>query len=309
MWKRIASISLTLVAVFSFVACAGAGLPASQEAVDATIEAMEDLGTYRFDLNTNLTVSGESDGDTFQMTLETIASGASDTVNIQMGMEMAMSADSPGQDQTENEISIEMYLIDGVMYMRLDSPEEGQSPWMKSEAPEQYTQTLTQIDSQRELLDTAQVTVVGSEEVGGVDCYILEFTPDLAQLWQWVAQQIGLAAAGDAPAIPEDSMADVFRSVSVKQWVAKDSYLLVRAVTELSLALTPELMGAPEEVGKATMDITMDLLLRDHNRPVSIVLPPEAEEAEETFFMFGFGALAGATFSTTEVRAELREPE
>jgi len=40
-------------------------------------------------------------------------------------------------------------------------------------------------------------------------------------------------------------------------------------------------MGFPEEEGVLRMDIAMSLLAYNYNQPVSIVLPPEAEEAIE----------------------------
>jgi len=40
-------------------------------------------------------------------------------------------------------------------------------------------------------------------------------------------------------------------------------------------------MGFPGEEGVMTMDIVIDLLVYDYNQPVSIELPPEAEEAIE----------------------------
>jgi len=45
------------------------------------------------------------------------------------------------------------------------------------------------------------------------------------------------------------------------------------------MELTPEAMGFPEEEGEMTMNITMTLLAYDYNKPISIELPPEAEEA------------------------------
>ena len=49
----------------------------------------------------------------------------------------------------------------------------------------------------------------------------------------------------------------------------------------MTVELTPEALGSPEEEGRITMDIVMILLTNDYNQPVSIVLPPEAEEAIE----------------------------
>jgi hypothetical protein len=48
------------------------------------------------------------------------------------------------------------------------------------------------------------------------------------------------------------------------------------------MEFTSEQAGAPAgDFGKMTMEINMDMNLYDHNIPVSIILPAEAENAEE----------------------------
>jgi hypothetical protein len=56
---------------------------------------------------------------------------------------------------------------------------------------------------------------------------------------------------------------------------------LTKAEIDMAMEFTPEDMGFPEEEGIMTMDIAMSFLGYDYNQPVSIVLPPEAEEAVE----------------------------
>ncbi len=73
----------------------------------------------------------------------------------------------------------------------------------------------------------------------------------------------------------------MFRSFSVKQWIAKDTYFLAKAEIDIAVELIPEALGFPEEEGGMIMDIPMNLLSHSYNQPVSIVLPPEAEEAIE----------------------------
>ena len=83
------------------------------------------------------------------------------------------------------------------------------------------------------------------------------------------------------PDVAEEFLQEMFQSFSVKQWVAKDTHLLVKAEIDVTLELTPEAMGLREEEGILTMDIATTSLLHSYNQPVSIVLPKEAEEAVE----------------------------
>ncbi len=221
-------------------------------------------------------IAGEAEGEAVEMTMVMDGSGTLDLDNKQMRMDMTMSMAMPG---IEMEMGMEMYVIGDMMYMLGEIP--GMEPtWTKSEMPEEYWEEMSQVEPQIELLEVAQVEVIGSERVGGIDCYVLEVTPDLEQLWQLFMQQVEMAG-GEAPAFTEELLEEMFRNFSVKQWVAKDTYFLTKAEIDMAMELTPEAMGFPEEEGVITMDIAMNLLAYNYNQPVSIVLPPEAEEAVE----------------------------
>jgi hypothetical protein len=281
MWKRILTISLVVAIVLSLAACTKEaedeiGLPSPQEIVSGVIENLDDIKTYQFDLDMTMDMASEADGEAFEMTMVMDGSGTLDLDNKQMGMDMTMNMAVTGED--EMEVAMEMYLIGDMMYMMLDVPEM-EAMWMKSEMPEGYWEDMSQVEPQIELLEVAQVEVIGSERVGGTDCYVLQLTPDIEQLWQIVMQQAEMA--GEMPDVNEEFFEEMFRSFSVKQWIAKDTNFLTKVEIDMAVELTPEAMGSPEEEGILTMDIAMVLLVHDYNQPVSIVLPPEAEEAVE----------------------------
>jgi len=165
--------------------------------------------------------------------------------------------------------------------MMMDVPEMGPM-WMKLEMPEGYWGEMSQVESQIELLEVAQVKVIGSETIEGIDCYVLQLTPDMKQLWQLAMQQPKLPGE-EVPDVAEEFLQEMFRSVSVKQWISKDTYFLIKAEIDMvfvSTELTAEAMGLQEGVSLPTY-ISIVLLSYNYNQPVSIVLPPEAEEAIE----------------------------
>jgi len=272
MWTKILTVSLALVMVLSLAACAKE--PSAQEIVDGVIESLDDIRTYQFDMDMTLNIAGEAEGEVFEGTMAIDSSGASDFENRQMRMDVTINVAVPGEDEIE--MAMEMYLIGDMMYTMMEIPEMGPM-WMKSEMPEEYWEEMSQVEPQMELLEVAQVEVIGSERVGGIDCYVLEVSPDLEQLWQIVMQQAEMV--GVMPDVTEEFLQEIFRSFSVKQWVAKDTYFMTKAEIDMAVELTPEAMGFPEEEGILTMDIAMVLLAYDYNQPVSIELPPEAEEA------------------------------
>jgi len=281
MWKKIVAMSLVLVVVLSFTACAEevaeeVGLPSAQEIVDGVFEALDDIRTYQFDMDMTMDMSGEAEGEAFEMTTVMDSSGALDLDSREMMMDMTMDMALPGEGEIE--AVMEMYFIGDVLYMLIEIP--GIDPtWMKAEMPEEYWEQMGQAESQIELLKTAQVKVIGSETINGIDCYVFQLTPDMEQLWQLAMQQAELTVTLEELAVAEEFLQEMFRSFSVKQWVAKDTYFLTKAEIDMAIELTPEALGYPEEEGIMTMDIAMDLLAYNYNQPVSIVLPPEAEEA------------------------------
>ncbi len=250
---------------------AEAELPSAQEIVDGIIASFNNIRTYQYDMDETINMTVEVEGEVSESTFALGGSGTVDFENRQMRMEHTIES-IPKTGQPELVWGGEQYFIDGMLYTKPKIP--GEEPmWMKEEAPEEWweTQQMELVDSQIELLGAAQVEVIGSESVGGIDCYVLEVTPDLEQLWQLFNYLI----FQEAPDVTEEYLQEVFRSFSVKQWVAKDTYFLMKAEIDISTEFPP---GEP---GPSTIDIAMVLLAYNYNQPVSIVLPPEAEEASE----------------------------
>jgi len=280
MWKKILPMGLVLVVVFSFAACVGE--PSAQEIVDGVIESLDEIRTYQFNMDMTGGIAAEAEGEAYEATMVMDLDGVLDLENRQMKMDMTVNVEGlPGLGEDKTETGIETYLVSDMIYMMMDVPEMGPM-WMKLEMPEGYWGEMSQIESQIELLEVAQVKVIGSETIEGTDCYVLQLTPDMEQLWQLAMQQPKLPGE-EVPDVAEEFLQEMFRSVSVKQWIAKDTYFLIKAEIDMvfvSTELTAEAMGLQEGVSLPTY-ISIVLLSYNYNQPVSIVLPPEAEEAIE----------------------------
>lgn len=273
------AISLLLVVVLSFTACGEAGLLSAQEIIDGVIEAQDEIRAYEFEMNMTMDMAGEAEGEALERTVTMESSGTLDLENVQMRADLTINVVEPEEDEIE--MGVEMYIIDGMMYAMLEAP--GEEPtWMKEEVPTERWEILKGIsglETYKELLETAQVKVIGSEKVKGVDCYVLQLTPEMAQLWQTAMGQGGVGGEGILLSIPKELLGEVIRSFSVKQWVAKDTYFLMKAEIDIAVESTSELMGYPGEKEEMSMDITISFLAYNYNQPVTIVVPPEAVEA------------------------------
>ena len=285
MWKRIFTIPLVLIMVLSFTACTNgtgeaeerAASPSAQEIVSYAVDSLDDIKTSQFEMNMTMAMAGEAEGETFEATMVMDSNGTLDLENGRMGMDITMNVATPGEDKIE--MAVATYLLDDFVYMMMDLPEVGPM-WMKLEMPEVAWEEMNQVESQIGLLEASQVKIIGSETIDGIDCYVLQLTPDMEQLWQVVMQQAEVAGE-EIVDIQRDFLEEVFRSSSVKQWIAKDTYFLTKAQIDMVAELTPEALGSPQEEGLVTMEIALDLLFYNYNQSVSIVLPPEAVEAIE----------------------------
>lgn len=281
-WK-ILTMSLVLVMVLPFTACGeGTESPLAQEIVDGATQALDDIRAYEFEMDTTLDMAGEAEGEAFEITMGIVSSGALDLDNRQIGLNMAVNVAMPEED--EMEMTVEAYLIDNMGYSMMDAP--GTDPtWEKEEVSEaeweEVIEALMLARPQVELLESAEVEVIGSEKVKGVDCYVLRVTLDMVQLWETVRQQATLGFGEEIgwPELTEEILDKSSYSFSVKQWIAKDTYFLTKVEIAMAIELTAEAMEVEE--GEMSIDSAMTMLMYNHNQPVSIELPPEAEEAIE----------------------------
>jgi hypothetical protein len=277
MGKKILALSLVLVLALGFVACDGEAAPTAQEIVDNATQALDSISSYQFELTMNMDVTGESEGENFEGNVATDYSGALDLENRKMKIAVTMDTSRTGTEDTH--LSNETYFVGDWMYTTTDIPDMGIT-WIKTVIPAGYWQQMNQVESQLEILGTSQIEVVGSETVGGVDCYVLEVTLDLEELWTLFMQQIGVTS-DLMPDIAPELLDEIFQSYSAKQWVAKDSYFIMKVEIVMAMELTPQLMGIPEGEGEASLDVVMTMLVHDYNQSLSIELPPGAEDVIE----------------------------
>ena len=242
--------------------------PSAQEIVEGVIESMDEIRTYRFDVDMTSGIAAEAEGEVVEMTMVMDLNGVLDLEDRQMKIDMTAKVEGlPEPDETETRM--EIYLVGDMIYTMMDVP--GIEPmWTKMEMQEGYWDEMNQVESQIELLEAAQVEVIGSETIEDTDCYVLQITPDMGQLLQFAIQQ-GALSEEEVPDVAEELLQEMFTNFSVKQWISKDTYFLIKAAIDMGLELEVSL----------PIDISVVLLCYDYNQPVSIELPPEAEEAIE----------------------------
>jgi len=276
--SRMGKTLFSLLVLVIILACLGCGEKAAAvnagQLVDNALAAQADVESYRLDMEMTIDMDGGFGCEEMEGTMSIDASFVIDEANKEM--EMSMTADMEATGEDAEAVEMKMYLTNNTVYMMMAVPDL-EPMWMKQEVPADFWETQATIDQQLELLQASRVKYLQDEKVEGVDCYVLEITPDLAQLWQTAMQQPWME---EVPMeIPD--LEDMIKKVSVKQWIAKDTLFLTKVNIQITILVTSEAMGMPEEDGEMRMSIVMDMLAHDYNKPVSIELPAEARTAIE----------------------------
>ncbi len=278
MLKKLLMLSLALVLSFSLVAFVGCEEKLTQEEIDQIIAnvASAEYDTISFDIDVPMSIKVVGGSDPGTMTVAVVGSGFMDMVNEAMQMTMEMEMDIPGEGYED--IDAEIYVVEGWMYTGANIL--GDEYWMKMALTEPMWQQQDQVKPYVELLATAiDIKDKGTEIVNGVECYVFEVEPDMDAL----TELLGEETSGLLPADLSDlDMGEIYQELTVKEWLAKDSYLLRKVEIKLVMEMSPSDVGVTsDEFDKMTMEIEMTMRFYDYNQPVSIELPPEALDAEE----------------------------
>ena len=275
--KRILLLSMALILSFTLVGCGEGEL--TQEEIDRIITNVTtaQFDTVKLDMDMSMTMTVEGGSEPGEITMVGDGSGVMDMANREMKMTMNMTMGIP--ELGEQEMATEVYLVGDWMYTMVDIPEIGEQ-WVKMKFSEEMWQQQSQVEQQIELLKTAvEVDYLGSEAVSGTDCYVFEVVPSMEALGELLSQQTSGVGGMD---FGEFNLADLYKEMSVKEWIAKDSYRVMKAEVAMVLEMRPADVGATEaDFEKMTMDINVGERLYDYNQPVSITLPPEALDAQE----------------------------
>lgn len=283
MIRKILLLSLALLLCFAFVGCAEKEETLSSEQIDQIIteavDALAEAETYKFDTDMSITMDVIGGTEPGRMSMGADGTGAIDSVNREMQMAMNMTMNVPGQ--SEQEMGMEIYIVGEWVYVKMSVPLMGEQ-WMKTKLTPEMWEMQKQVDQQIELLKTAtEVKLVGSELVDGTDCYVFDIIPDVEKLAEFLAQQQGMQGM-DLEDI--ENLEELFEktSMSIREWIAKDSSLLMRAQAHMLMEVTPEDVELTlEDFDRMTMDFSIDMTIRDYNQPITIELPPEALQAPE----------------------------
>ena len=180
--------------------------------------------------------------DTTGESMEMTAEGAIDEQNEEMRMDVDMGM--PGME-------MESYVVDETMYVKMIGE------WMQSDVSDEelWAETET-LDGQAEIIDDSHLEEVGTDTVDGVETTVLEL-------------DLGEEAIAAIEADEEVGMAET-DSIEYRLYVDESTGYL----HSVEMEMTMESMGD-------TIETELEMVISNHNEPVDITLPDEAEDAPE----------------------------
>lgn len=290
-FKGILVLLAALILVPTFVSCGGEKELTAEEIKDAVIKAWDDIETVRTDtdLSADMSVSVHSPDEDYDISYSMTGNMTSLTnvanqnmyslSQMQMNFDMPPEMQDPEDIYTNMDMTTEYYFMDKTLYVKSDTSEEP-GTWTKQEFSEEYWENMNQIGQGVELLKPATVELLGSEQLEGVDCYVLKVTPDLAAMYEKLFQSIGQGGQWLSKIFDFE---EIVQSTSMKMVIAKDTFYVMQVEMQMTIVMNQENMHLP--LGEATFEVsgTSEYVSRayDYNQPVSITLPAEAEGGVE----------------------------
>lgn len=270
-------VGIGLLASAATAACQPSpGAPANtRQILDNIQSANATVKTFSFSANASVTVEVTGGTSPGKMPMVMELTGQVDTVNKSMQMSGELSADIPGVG--EQSLPLSVYIVDGWIYTKVQVANHGEQ-WVKVKLDDKQWASQDLLGQQMEFLGTAANVTLGQDEnVDGVPSYVLSIDPDMKVLMEWVTRQQNAALD-----LTQLDLSKMFKSFSVRVWIAKATYLPVRANTQVTMEMSPEDVGATtEDFDKLALAMNMKYSFFDYNKPVTIVLPDAANSASE----------------------------
>ena len=276
--KQLSYVVLSLVlGISSILTGCAVKDPVAQDVLTNTMAAMEKMTSYKadYDLKMDMEMSGSQEDAKMTMDASGVAVTEVKSQKTQMTMDMNMNI--PGEDAQQ--ISVEIYSVEGWQYYKIEVPGEDVQ-WMKKKNPNVLSSD--QVSQLTALMKTStESTLLEKQTINGINCYVLAIEPDMAALLQWLmSQQASELTSGMD--FSKFDLSKIVKSFGVKYWIAKKNYQLIKTEADMNMFFDAETLGlSPDETGSMTMSMMMAMSFSDFNKPVNIEVPIEALNTEE----------------------------
>lgn len=263
--KLLSAMAILALVVAAVAVGCGGGEITGQELIDGVIASVDEQETVRYKMSMVYNMSGTVEGEYGEIDVSVDIDSLVDMVDKEMQLDMTSTMSIRADTETEETSAIKEYILGDTVYVGMVSP-VSPTEWVKGDVPDDFWELENYVSQQVELLRGAEVEIVGKEKVKGVSCYVAEISPDMDRLLDFMSAQL-------EQSLPMELTEDSLSNYSLKGWYAKDTFFPMSTHQEFDFTFD---VGEDELVAHYVIDIQM----YDYNKPVSIELPSEAEEAE-----------------------------
>lgn len=249
--------------------------PTGDEIADNTIKAMYDVKTYQFEQKLFIAIKGIIDDEEADLDINIQYVGTVDKLNRKLWAEGRMDFQLLLPEEYEMSIGSEIYNIGNSCYTFTEYDGES-SVWTKERWPLGSWENVSGVELELELLKSGTVTIVGSEDIRGRDCYILQIIPDKDRLADTIVE-FSMTPSEELP-LTESVIKELVEDSEVKHWVYKDDNYLAKYEISMRGAMTASMLE-PGSKGFVDIEYKVTCINYNYNELVNIELPPDAEEA------------------------------
>jgi hypothetical protein len=232
------------------------------------------LESYRFSMQMEQKVDlvNLTSGSAQTLYTRSLGFGLANMTDRSMKLSLAALTYEEGDEQNTTATAIEEYLKNDTIYLKVD----GNWAALKLPSVAEAWNRQNTMARQLTMFRQSRLSLIGSEVVGGQDCYKVRAEMDTRD----VADQLSAEVASLVPA-PGMNYTELFHNMSLDicYWIAKDTHLLKKTDVTESLMLTPKYLSLnASQSGDMEMRINSDvsLLFEGFNESVNIELPSQA---------------------------------
>jgi hypothetical protein len=285
----------------------------ADEVRENSLEAMETTETYEFEMDMNVTISGE--GMPRELSVDMDGEGAVDETEQRMKMLSTVDMLGMGMDQ-------DAYVVDDKMYTKMEMGEtqgtEGMDEWYKIEDATMVSQmwnSSSYAEQYQELLEISEASYEQDTEVDGEEAYVISLEPEPEDYDELVQDR--MAGMNMMDSMPGAEGSEMFgredvqvNDFSATYWISKETDHVLRTRSNMTMEVPMGAM-APEGGDGMTINMVADVRLSNHGEEVDIELPDGAEDAEEFGSIFEGEAVSSSqsvgNTSTPDVGVDVPE--
>jgi len=257
----------------------------TQSIVEKVLDASQEVQTYTFNMimkiNTRIECADAS--KVMRINLD----GTFDIDNVAKKMKAVINIIMEEVGVEVEQATMELYVLDNKRYTKFDRPGEP-SRWQVEDLAAGTWESMHYWEHHVDLLQKSKIELLGTEKVNDIDCYAMQLSPDMAEFLKMMLaeQQLGQQFSEEEIDIVTTMLSGLFvrfMDVSAKEWIDKDTYLPRKTEMIMDIHISPDDFMESGLIVLAGYEFTLgtniSLVVENYNEPLSLALPPEAQEA------------------------------